>query len=97
MEVQTMATDGIGSMHTYEFALDSWMPAGDCLYPLTGVAADALDLADVVIDHERTGHGTTLHTTVRMPVTEVLGQPRPEVMQKVLTLVTTCEPTPSLW
>jgi hypothetical protein len=79
--------DGIGSTRTYEFAPDSWMPVGDCLYPLSVISIAARDLADVVVAHERTGHGTTCHTTVRMPVTEALGQPRPKVIEKALALI----------
>lgn len=61
---------------------------GDCLYPLTGVSVVAhADLADVVVGHERTAHGTSLHSTVRMPVTEVLGRSRPEVIRKALAMV----------
>ncbi len=83
-----MATDDIGSTHVYEFAPDSWMPEGDCLYPLTGVSVVAqADLADVVVGHERTAHGTSLHSTVGMPVTEVLGRSRPEVIRKALAMV----------
>jgi hypothetical protein len=89
-----MATDtnntGIGSVHRYEFSPESWTPPGWCLYPLTDPAAAADDLADVVIAHERTSYGNTSHETVRMPVTDCLGRPRTEVLQKALAMKAGC-------
>jgi hypothetical protein len=39
-----------------------------------------------LVGHKRTTHRTWFHATVRMPVAEALGQPRPEVIQKALAL-----------
>lgn len=82
-----MATDGIGSTHVYDYDLMSLTTAGDCLYPLSDPAAAGRDLADVVVAHERTSHGTWLHTTVRMRASESVGQRRPDVVRRALELM----------
>jgi hypothetical protein len=79
-----MTADGIGSTHAYEFAPDSWMPVGYHLYPLTDASVAAQNLADVVVGHERTGHGTTWHDTVRVRYADVVGRSRPEVVRTAL-------------
>lgn len=55
-------TDGIGSVHVYDWDALSYMPEGWRIGPLPG----APGLTDVIVGHERTAHGTTFHTTVRM-------------------------------
>ena len=82
-----MATDGIGSTHVYDFDLVSWTPVGWCLYPLGDPSVAAQDLADVVVAHERTTHGTWLHTTVRMRASESVGHPRLDVVRKAHDLL----------
>lgn len=49
------------------------------------LGVSAIRLARLV-GHKRTTHRTWFHATVRMPVAEALGQPRPEVIQKALAL-----------
>jgi hypothetical protein len=67
---------GIGSQHRYEFDGRSWMPVGDCLYPL----AEAPDMADVVVGYSPAGPATTYHHAVRLPATLAVGQPRADVL-----------------